>query len=229
VVKKLVGIFALVAATVIAATLWWRSKPSEPAVDVTAAAPEAAAANSGAARSAPAHVAQPHHQAAALPSGTVVRVRTGSTLSSNTNAAGQKFVAYLEEPLVHNGRTIAGRGAEAEGEIVEADKGGRVKGRASLAVRLTRLHTADGHMLAISTNTFTQEAPGTKKKDAAKIGIGSGVGAVIGAIAGGGKGAAIGAGAGAAAGTGVVLATHGDAAVIPSESVLEFRVHTPGA
>ena len=122
---------------------------------------------------------------------------------------------------------IRNKGAAVEGEIVEADKGGRVKGRAKLAVRLTRLRTAGGHAVEIVSNTVEREAKATKGKDAAKIGIGSGVGAAIGAIAGGGKGAAIGAGAGAAAGTGLVLATHGDPAVIPSESVLEFTLRSP--
>ena len=55
----------------------------------------------------------------------------------------------------------------------------------------------------------------------------SGIGAAIGAIAGGGKGAAIGAGAGGGAGTAVVLSTHGDAAVVPAESVIQFRLEQP--
>jgi hypothetical protein len=102
-----------------------------------------------------------------------------------------------------------------------------VKDRASLAIQLTRLHTASGRVVEISTSTITREAKATKGKDAAKIGIGSGVGAAIGAIAGGGKGAAIGAAAGAGAGTGVVLATRGEPAVIPSETVLNFALRAP--
>ena len=154
-------------------------------------------------------------------------MRTTTTLSTKTHEPGQTFAASLEEPLIHSGRVIAPKGAEVEGRIVEADKGGRVKGRAELAVQLTSLRTADGHAVHIATNTVTQEAHGTKGKDAAKIGIGSGVGAAIGAIAGGGKGAAIGAAAGAGAGTGVVLATRGDPAVIPAETVLQFELHSP--
>ena len=52
-------------------------------------------------------------------------------------------------------------------------------------------------------------APGTKKADATKIGIGAGAGAIVGAITGGKKGAAIGSAVGAGGGTGVVLATRG--------------------
>ncbi len=171
------------------------------------------------------HSGRPH--SIALPAGTPLRVRTSIALSTQTHETGQTFIAHLEEPLVHDGKVIAPKGAEVEGQIVEAGKGGRVKGRAELAVQLTQLRTADGHAIHIATNTVRHEAPSTKGKDAAEIGIGSGVGAAIGAIAGGGKGAAIGAAAGAGAGTGVVLATRGAPAVIPAETVLQFQLHSP--
>jgi hypothetical protein len=161
--------------------------------------------------------------------GTPLVVRTTNALSSNTQVAGQAFTAHLEQPLVVNGREVFGKGTEVEGRIVDSDKGGRVKGVASISVQMTRLHPAGGRTSDISTSTITQGANATKKKDALKIGIGSGVGAAIGAIVGGGKGAAIGAAAGAGAGTGAVLATHGDSAVIPSESVLRFTLRAPAA
>jgi hypothetical protein len=154
-------------------------------------------------------------------------VRTTNALSTNTQAAGQSFVAHLEQALVLNGRQVFAKGSEVEGRIVDSDRGGRVKGVATMSVQMTRLHAASGGSVGISTSTITRDANSTKKKDAMKIGIGSGVGAAIGAIAGGGKGAAIGAAAGGGAGTGVVLGTHGDAAVIPSESVLHFTLRAP--
>ncbi|MFN0172697.1 MAG: hypothetical protein ACKV22_40475 [Bryobacteraceae bacterium] len=159
-----------------------------------------------------------------LPVGAPLVVRTTTALSSNTQQAGQTFTAHLEQPLVLNGREIVPKGAQVEGKVVESDKGGRVKGRATLSVRLTRLHTASGRDVEISTSTITRVAKATKRQDALKIGVGSGIGAAIGAIAGGGRGAAIGAGAGAGAGTGVVLATHGRPAVIPSETLLHFAL-----
>lgn len=161
-----------------------------------------------------------------LPAGTQLSVRTTNTLSTNSQVSGQTFTAHLSQPLLYNGREIAPKGAEVDGQIVDSDKGGRVKDRASLAVQLTSLNANSGQV-RILTNTITREARATKKKDAVKIGIGSGVGAAIGAIVGGGKGAAIGAATGAGAGTGVVLATHGDPAVIPSESILQFALRSP--
>ena len=97
----------------------------------------------------------------------------------------------------------------------------------SLSIQLAQIHTADGQVIEITTNPYTVEAATTKKADATKIAIGSGIGAVIGAIAGGKKGAGIGAATGAGAGTGVVLATRGDAAVIGSETVLDFELRSP--
>jgi len=161
-----------------------------------------------------------------LPEGTVLVVRTTTALSTKSQQAGHTFAASLEQALMHAGREIAAKGARVEGTIVDADKGGRVKEVASLTVGLTGLEV-NGKSVDISTNSVTQTAGTTKRKDAAEIGIGAGVGAAIGAIAGGGKGAAIGAAAGAGAGTGVVLATRGQPAVIPSESVLTFQLRAP--
>lgn len=161
-----------------------------------------------------------------LPEGTVLKVRTTTTLSTKTNQPGETFTATLAEPVVEEGRVIAAKGAQVEGRIAESDKGGRIEGRAEIAVRLTRIHTAGGGSVEITTTTVAREAASTKRQDATKIGIGSGVGAAIGAIAGGGKGAAIGAAAGAGAGTGYVLATHGNPAVIPAESLLSFKLRS---
>jgi hypothetical protein len=162
-----------------------------------------------------------------LPAGSTLKVRTTNTLSTKASQAGETFTASLEEPIVDGTWVVANKGATVYGKIVDADAGGRVKGTASLAVRLTELQTADGQRIAINSDTYGVQAKSTKKKDAVKVGIASGVGAAIGAIAGGGDGAAKGAGVGAGAGAGAVLATRGDPAVIPSESVLTFSLNEP--
>ena len=169
--------------------------------------------------------AQP--QSATLAAGTALKVRTTTTLSTDSHKAGDTFTTTLMEPLVQGTRVIAPEGATVEGRIVEADKGGRVEGVARLAIALDRLHTADGQVVDISTDSVIIQAKTTKGKDATKIAIGSGIGAAVGAIAGGGKGAAIGAGAGAGAGTGIVLSTRGDAAEIHSETPLSFELQAP--
>jgi hypothetical protein len=171
--------------------------------------------------------AQPAPRAAVVPAGTVIAVRTTSVISTKTHKAGETFSASLAEPLTVGGRTLAPQGAEVTGRVVEADPGGRVQGRASLVLQLTSIELAGGRSLPVRTSTFAQEAEGSKKGDATKIGVGAGLGAAIGAIAGGGRGAAIGAGVGGAAGTGAVLATRGNAAEVPSESLLRFTLAAP--
>jgi hypothetical protein len=154
-------------------------------------------------------------------------VRAGETLSTKTATAGDRFSGTLAEDLLVNDTIVAKRGATVGGLVADADPGGRVKGVASISVRFNSLELANGETATISTNSFVDQAKSTKKKDAVKVGIASGIGAAIGAIAGGGRGAAIGAGAGAGAGTGVVLATHGEPAVIPVESVLRVNITEP--
>jgi len=56
---------------------------------------------------------------------------------------------------------------------------------------------------------------------------GAGLGALIGGIAGGGKGAGIGALAGLASGTAVAASKKGEQVVVPSETLLEFRLEHP--
>jgi hypothetical protein len=159
--------------------------------------------------------------------GSTLRVRTNVALSTKANESGDAFTATLVEPLVADGKVIAPRGATVRGVVANSDPGGRIKGVARLAVRLTEIDVPSEGPVTIATNVLSYQARTTKKRDAAKIGIGSGIGAAIGAIAGGGKGAAIGAGAGAGAGTGVVLATRGAPAVLPAESLLAFRLAQP--
>ena len=111
--------------------------------------------------------------------------------------------------------------------VVESDPGGRVKGVASLSVAAKSIAGVGSNTLAVSTDTYAVNAKDTTKKDVKRTGIATGVGAAIGAIAGGGKGAAIGAGVGAGAGVGGALATRGAAAVIPTETLIEFKLAAP--
>ena len=129
--------------------------------------------------------------------GQVITIRTTRELSTKTVETGAPFSAVLEEPIRSGDWTIAAAGAKVDGRVVEADKGGRVKGKASLSIELTALTLADGTKIELVTSPISNEAAANKGKNAAKVGIAAGAGAAIGAIAGGGQGAAIGAVAGA--------------------------------
>ena len=162
-----------------------------------------------------------------LSAGSTISVWTSNDLSTKTARTGEIFTGTLAKSIVDHDWVVAKQGAPVEGVVVSSDPGGRVKGVASLTVKLKRLTLADGRKVDLMTNSFTKQAKTTHTKDAEKIVGGAGFGALIGAIAGGGKGAAIGAAVGGGAGTGVVLATRGDPAVIQGESQLNFRVNSP--
>ena len=136
---------------------------------------------------------------------------------------GDVFSAILEEPIAVEDWVVAAAGARIDGRIVEADKGGRVKGKANLSIELTSLTVNDGRKVEIVTSPVTAEAAANKGKDAARVGIGAGAGAAVGAIAGGGQGAAVGALIGAGAGT----AMRGEGAEIPAETVVTFELRSP--
>jgi len=150
-----------------------------------------------------------------------------AALSTKTAKAGETFEATLASPVSAGGVVIAPTGSDVRGLIVNSDPGGRVKGKASLTLKISSFRTSDGQTVKVTTNPVVVDAKGTKKKDAARIGIGAGVGAAIGAIAGGGTGAAIGAGVGGAGGTALTLSTRGAAAELPAETVLSFALGGP--
>jgi hypothetical protein len=192
--------------------------PANPSAPAPAPAPLSTRA------SAPAGRLAPHNTTIA--SGTPLEIRTTTQLSTKTATTGERFSASLESPLSVDGRVIAPKGAEVEGVVANSDSGGRVKGVASIALKVDRINI-NGRSVPVTTSSYVQKAQTTKKKDAVEVGIGAGIGAAIGAIAGGGRGAAIGAASGGAAGTGVVLATKGAPAVVPAESVLTVRLTAP--
>ncbi len=162
-----------------------------------------------------------------LKAGTVIPARTTAEVSTSTMKNGSVFDALLERDLVVDGTTLAKAGSKVTCIVVSSDPGGKVKGVASMTVAARSVAGVGGSNFNVSTDSYSVEAKSTKGRDVKRTGIATGAGAVIGAIAGGGKGAAIGAGVGAATGVGVNAATRGDAAVIPTETLIEFALSAP--
>ena len=114
------------------------------------------------------------------------------------------------------------------GHVTDAERSGRVKGRARIAFRFTRADLpGDAEPIAVRTATVSPLAPATKKRDAATIGGGAVGGAIIGGIVGGGGGAAKGAAIGGAGGTGVVLATRGKEVTLPAGTAVNVKLAAP--
>lgn len=179
---------------------------AQPVAEPVTASP---AASPPAAPSAPPAPPAPVYREVTIPSGTTLSVELRTAVASNTSAVEDRVQGVLRRALVVDGVEVVPAGTRLSGVITDAQQSGRVKGRARLALRFTSL-TVDDTPISIGTAAIAREAEGSKKEDAAKIGIGAGAGAVVGAITGGRKGAAVGGAVGAGAGTGVVLATRGD-------------------
>jgi hypothetical protein len=164
-------------------------------------------------------------EANAIPAGAVVTVRMIDAIDSNETDVGRHYRASLAEPLVHQGRTIAPRGADATVTIARVDQSGTVSGREEIALVLTEI-AANGRRLVPETQHAEVSAKSRTNESAKIIGGTAVVGAIIGAIAGGGKGAAIGAASGAGAGV-AIQAIRGQRIQVPSESTLDFALAQP--
>src|SRR5579864_150038 len=161
-----------------------------------------------------------------LPEGTVIPIRITETLDSKNAQANDVFHGSLAGDLGIQGVIAVPHGSAVMGRIVDAREAAHFKGAALLSIELTQL-TARGRQLTLVTDTYTKQAAGRGKNTAEKAGGGAALGSIIGALAGGGKGAAIGAIAGAGAGTGVNAATRGQQVVIPTETLINFRLQSP--
>ena len=143
-----------------------------------------------------------------VPEGTKLALELQTPLNTKTATVETPVEARLTEAVVVDGTEVLPVGSRVLGNVTAATAAGKVKGVASLTVRFNQIRARDENYPILSD--FSLTAPSSKKKDAAKIGIGAAAGAVIGAIAGGGKGAAIGAAVGGGAGTGYVMMTAGE-------------------
>jgi hypothetical protein len=151
---------------------------------------------------------------------------------------------YLETlfPIVLHDRILIPAGSYVQGEIQEAKRPGRVKGKGEIRIRLTSMILSNGYRVdfnAVPTNAGTGGNESTdqegnikgdtdKATDVGTVVKTSGIGAGIGAIAGrSGKGAGIGAGAGAAVGLATVLLTRGPELELPRGSTLDAVLNRP--
>jgi len=171
----------------------------------------------------------PRTVAPLVPVGTNLKVRLEDTLSSKESRAGDKFTAYVLDPVRFNEATV-------RGHIRSIVKSGRVKGRTTMNLTFDSISLADGRtgtMHGYVTKVYgdkgrTDEEGGVQsesrgRQTVKRSGIGAGAGAIIGAIAGGGKGAAIGLILGGAAGAGSVAMNGGKE--LKLESGTEMLVH----
>jgi len=161
-----------------------------------------------------------------VPAGTRILIRTVDSIDSTKHKAGYRFSATLETNLQADNVVVARRGSTVYGRLENASSAGRMKGSSTLTLELTDI-VINGSNYPLLTSNYEVKGQGEGGNTARKVFGGAGLGALIGGIAGGGAGAGIGALAGAATGTAIAASKKGEQLVIPSESLLEFRLEQP--
>lgn len=175
---------------------------------------------------APVTPALPEYREFTLPAGHVMPLELKSAVASDVSEIEDTVRATLRRPITMDGYEVLPAGTEVAGSVTEAERAGRVKGRARIAFQFTSLRY-DSERIRMQTDPIAHEAEATKGEDATKIGVGAGAGAVIGGLLGGKGGAAKGAAIGGAAGTGAVLATRGKEVRLDPGTEVSARLAAP--
>ena len=226
----------------LAAPAWGQDGgPMAPAQNTPAATSQSpAGAPANAAPVTPTNASQPAAaggQAAMIevPGGTHIPLLLHNAVSTRTARSGDPVYFETLFPVTVDGHVVIPAGSYVSGEVTEAKRAGRVKGRAELGIKLTTLILPNAYMVNLNaipsgagtgggesvTNEGKVEGDTDKASDAGTVIKSTGAGAGIGAIAGGARGAGIGAGIGAAAGLTAILLTRGPDAEMPRGSTVE--------
>jgi hypothetical protein len=171
-----------------------------------------------------------------IPNGTQIQAELRGAINTRDSQVGDRFTMEVTSPAQYRGATI-------EGRVSNADKSGRVSGRANISLEFDTIRLRNGRsyrfagfidsVRAANGDTVTVNNEGTVRdnnqttKTATRAGIGAALGAIIGAIAGGGSGAAVGAAVGAGAGAGTVLIQGRDNIDLGQGSVFTITSSSP--
>jgi hypothetical protein len=162
-----------------------------------------------------------------IPTDAVLGLQIDRTITSELARVEDKVSARVVRDVRVGDRVAIPAGSVVSGSVTEVDRGGKMKGKARLAVRFHTITLADGAQLGIRTDAVIREGQSPAGETAAKVGGAAVGGAILGAILGGGRGAAIGAGIGAGAGTAAAMTNDRNAATLPAGTNVTVRVQQP--
>jgi hypothetical protein len=190
------------------------------------ARPEGAAG--AAADPTPADDTRPAWREITIPAGTTLPLTLRTSVASDTSNVEDPVRATLRRPISVDGVEVLPTGTVLTGHVTDAARSAKVKGRARIGFRFTRLDPpGDTGTVNVRTSSVSRVAPATKKRDTATIGGSAVGGAIVGGIIGGGDGAAKGAVIGGAGGTAAVLATRGKEVRLAAGSPVTVKLSAP--
>jgi len=200
-------------------------EPATPSDEIaTASAPAPTAPDETASR---VTETQPEFDEVMVPAEAVMGIRLDTSISSETARLEDRVVARVARDVVVGGQVAVRAGSRLEGVVTIAERGGKFRERARVAVRFNTLVQSDNSRTPIQTEAILRvgDAPGSEAT--AKVGGAAVIGTIIGSVFGGKKGAAIGSTVGAAGGAAAVAAGDRNAAVIPADTGLTLRLSAP--
>lgn len=162
-----------------------------------------------------------------VPSDAVLGLQIERTVSSELARVEDRVDARVTRDVRVGDRIAIPAGSTVRGSVSEVDRGGRMKGKARLAIKFHTIVLADGTQLPLKTDAVVREGQSPGGESAAKVGGAAIGGAILGAILGGGKGAAIGGAVGAGAGTAAAMSNDRNPATLAAGTTVTVRMQAP--
>jgi hypothetical protein len=177
-----------------------------------------------------------------VPTGTTLPLVLHNAITTRNAQSGDPVFLETVFPILVAERVVIPAGSYVQGEILEAKRPGKVKGRGEVRIRLNSIIMPNGYSVkfgAIPSNAGTGGGESTDKEgkitgdsdkgsDAGTVLKGTAIGAGIGGVAArAGTGAGVGAGVGAAVGLLAVLLTRGPEIELPRGTTLDAVLDRP--
>ena len=105
-----------------------------------------------------------------VPSDAVLGLQIERTVSSELARVEDKVDARVTRDVRVDNRIAIPAGSTVRGSVIEVDKGGRVKGKARLAIRFHTIVLADGTQLTLKSDPVVREGQSPAGQSAAKVG-----------------------------------------------------------
>jgi len=182
-----------------------------------------------------------------VPTGTRLPLLLRNGVNTRTAKPGDSVYFETAYPIAVNNKMAIPLGTFVRGQILEAKRPGRIKGRGEFRIVLEQMTYPNGYTIDLratpsSVDRDGQEGvdsegkvkgPSSKGRDVATVLVATGGGAYIGALAGGiangapGRGALIGGGAGGISSLIAILATRGPEAELPRGTAMDVTFDRP--
>ena len=189
----------------------------------------------------------PNTDQVAVPTGTRLPLLLRNGINTRTAKAGDSVYFETAYPIAVNNKIAIRLGTFVRGQILEAKRPGRIKGRGEFRIALEQMTYPNGYTIELratpnSVDRNGQEGvdregkikgPSSKGRDTATVLVASGGGAYMGALAGGivndapGPGALIGGGAAGIGALIAILATRGPEAELPRGTAIDVTFDRP--